>query len=293
MFTLAHLSDPHLSPLPAPTRRELAGKRVTGYFNWRRKRRFVHDPAALRRVIGDLKTTATEHIAITGDFANIALPQEFDNLRKWLPGLGPQFDLTVIPGNHDVYVPGALEMMSEACADSMRGDDGNTEFPFVRRRGQVALIALNTGVPTPPLMATGRLGNDQLARLARLLPALKDDKLFRVILIHHPPESEAPRHKRLTDARAFRGVIAEHGAELILHGHDHIHQLHWLIGPEGRVPAVGVPSASAAPGKGVDPGGYNLYRIEGEPGAWRCEMEMRGIDDGGKVATLNKVMLTA
>jgi hypothetical protein len=54
-----------------------------------------------------------------------------------------------------------------------------------------------------------------------------------------------------------------------------------------------VPSASAAPGKGVDPGGYNLYRIDGEPGAWRCEMEMRGIDDGGKVATLNKVMLTA
>jgi 3',5'-cyclic AMP phosphodiesterase CpdA len=169
MFTLAHLSDPHLSPLPAPTRRELVGKRVTGYFNWQRKRRFVHDAAALRRVIGDLKTTATEHIAITGDFANIALPEEFENLRKWLPGLGPQYDLTVIPGNHDAYVPGAVEMMREATADSMRGDDGSGDFPFVRRRGRIALIALNTGVPTPPLMATGRLGDDQLARLARLL----------------------------------------------------------------------------------------------------------------------------
>jgi 3',5'-cyclic AMP phosphodiesterase CpdA len=292
MFTLAHLSDPHLPPLPKPKRRELVGKRVTGYFNWQRKRRFVHDPAVLRRVIGDLKTTATEHIAITGDFANIALPEEFENLRKWLPGLGPQYDLTVIPGNHDVYVPGALEMMREATADSMRGDDNSGEFPFVRRRDQVALIALNTGVPTPPLIATGRLGDGQLERLARLLPALKDEKLFRVILIHHPPESEAPRHKRLTDARAFKAVIAQHGAELILHGHDHIHQLHWLIGPEGRVPAVGVPSASAAPGKGVDAGGYNLYRIEGEPGAWRCEMEMRGLD-ADRVVTLNRVMLTA
>jgi 3',5'-cyclic AMP phosphodiesterase CpdA len=175
----------------------------------------------------------------------------------------------------------------------MRGDDGSGDFPFVRRRGQIALIAVNTGVPTPPLMATGRLGDDQLARLARLLPALRNEKLFRVVLIHHPPESDAPRYKKLTDARAFKAVIAEHGAELILHGHDHIHQLHWLIGPEGRVPAVGVPSASAAPGKSHDAGGYNLYRIEGEPGAWRCEMEMRGIGDDGIVATIKKVMLTA
>jgi 3',5'-cyclic AMP phosphodiesterase CpdA len=293
MFALAHLSDPHLSPLPKPTRRELVGKRVTGYFNWQRKRRFVHDPVALRRVIGDVKFSAVEHITITGDFTNIALPEEFETLRKWLPSLGPQYDLTVIPGNHDVYVPGALDMMKEACADSMRGDDTGAGFPFVRRRGQVALIALNTGVPTPPLIATGRLGDDQLARLARLLPALKAENLFRIILIHHPPESEAPRHKRLTDARAFRSVIAEHGAELILHGHDHIHQLHWLIGPAGRVPAVGVPSASAAPGKSVDAGGYNIYRIEGEPGAWRCEMEMRGIGGDDRVVTLKKVMLTA
>jgi 3',5'-cyclic AMP phosphodiesterase CpdA len=293
MFTLAHLSDPHLSPLPRPSRRELVGKRITGYFNWQRKRRFVHDPAALRRVIGDLKTTATEHIAITGDFVNIALPEEFETLRKWLPGLGPQYDLTVIPGNHDAYVPGAVDMMREATADSMRGDDNGAEFPFVRRRGQIALIALNTGVPTPPLMATGRVGDEQLARLARLLPALKAEKLFRVVLIHHPPESDAPRHKKLTDAAAFKAVIAQHGAELILHGHDHIHQLHWLIGPEGRVPSVGVPSASATPSKGHAAGGYNLYRIEGEPGAWRCEMEMRGIGSDDRVVTLKKVMLTA
>jgi 3',5'-cyclic AMP phosphodiesterase CpdA len=293
MFTLAHLSDPHLSPLPRPRRRELVGKRVTGYFNWQRKRRLVHDPAVLRRVIGDLKATATEHIAITGDFVNLALPEEFENLRKWLPGLGPQYDLTVIPGNHDIYVPGALDMMQDACADSMRGDDEGATFPFVRRRGQVALIALNTGVPTPPLIATGRLGENQLARLARVLPAVKNEGLFRVVLIHHPPESAAPRYKRLTDAPAFRSVIAEHGAELILHGHDHIHQLHWLTGPSGHVPAVGVPSASAAPGRAAEPGGYNLYRIDGEPGAWRCEMEMRSIDGGGKVGSIKRTMLLA
>jgi hypothetical protein len=33
-FTLAHLSDPHLPPLPSPRLWELAGKRAFGYFNW-------------------------------------------------------------------------------------------------------------------------------------------------------------------------------------------------------------------------------------------------------------------
>jgi len=37
-FTLAHLSDPHLPPLPEPRASELAGKRVFGYLNWRRNR---------------------------------------------------------------------------------------------------------------------------------------------------------------------------------------------------------------------------------------------------------------
>ena len=45
-------------------------------------------------------------------------------------------------------------------------------FPFVRRRGPLALIGLSTAVPTPPFMATGRLGEAQLARLGETLVAL-------------------------------------------------------------------------------------------------------------------------
>ncbi len=77
MFTLAHLSDPHLAPLPEPRWSELIGKRVTGYINWQRKRRFIHDPAVLAKIVADLKAQAPDHIAVTGDIANIALPAEF------------------------------------------------------------------------------------------------------------------------------------------------------------------------------------------------------------------------
>ncbi|HEV7600045.1 MAG TPA: metallophosphoesterase, partial [Bradyrhizobium sp.] len=41
-FTLAHLSDPHLAPLPAPSLRELIGKRMTGYLHWTRTRHKIH-----------------------------------------------------------------------------------------------------------------------------------------------------------------------------------------------------------------------------------------------------------
>jgi 3',5'-cyclic AMP phosphodiesterase CpdA len=162
----------------------------------------------------------------------------------------------------------------------MRGDDG-APFPFVRRRGPVAMVALTTSLPTGPFMATGRLGGEQLARLAEILIALSRESLFRVVLIHHPPISSRGHYmKRLIDAPVLRALIAEHGCELLLHGHNHEQQLMWLDGPKGPIPAVGVPSASAIVSTHDDPAAYNLYRIGGNPGAWQCEMVLRGLAFG-------------
>jgi hypothetical protein len=54
---------------------------------------------------------------------------------------------------------------SNICAAMPRAD--GTPFPFVRRRGPLALIGVSSAVPTPPLMATGRLGRAQLDALDR------------------------------------------------------------------------------------------------------------------------------
>jgi len=292
-FTLAHLSDVHLAPLPRPRIGELVNKRITGYINWLRGRRFVHDRAVLERLVDDLKEQAPDHIAITGDIANIALEEEFVRGRRWLQQLDSFKNVSFVPGNHDAYVRQAVRYAPQ-WAPYMTGDDGAVGFPYVRRRGPVALIGLSTAVATAPFMATGRLGPNQLATLAPLLDALKAESLFRVILIHHPPVSEAKAHKRLTDAAGFLSVIAAHGAELLLHGHDHLHMLNWLDGPGGtRVPAVGVPSASAAPGTAHDAAAYNLYRIGGAPGAWTCTMTSRGIAAGGAISQRDEVPLIA
>ncbi len=291
MFTLAHLSDPHLAPLPVPTWHELLGKRITGYLNWWRKRRFVHDRGVLDRLTADLKAQGADHIAVTGDLANIALEEEFVRGRKWLQELGSLRDVSYVPGNHDAYVRQAVRYAPQ-WASYMSGDDGGTGFPYLRRRGPLALIGLSTAVVSGWGMATGRLGDAQLARLAAMLDKLKTEPLFRVILIHHPPVSEAGWHKRLVDAEAFKRVIAEHGAELVLHGHDHRAMLNWLEGPGGtRVPAVGVPSASAKPGVAKQAAAYNLYAIDGAAGAWTCEMISRGVGADGEVVEQKRQLL--
>ena len=272
-FLLAHLSDPHLAPLPRPRWHELAGKRATGYINWRRRRMLVHRADVLARVTADLKAQAPDHIAVTGDLVNIALPGEFPPARAFLAALGTPHDVTLVPGNHDAYVRDADPQSH--WGEFMRGDDGQASFPFLRRRGSIALIGLSSAMPTAPFMATGRLGSAQLARLAELLARCGD--LFRVVLVHHPPRSKPGRRfKRLLDGEELCAVLARHGAELVLHGHDHERALFTLPGPRAPIPVVGVPSASEAPPGEHDPAGYNLYRIDGR----RCEAITRGLTAG-------------
>jgi 3',5'-cyclic AMP phosphodiesterase CpdA len=292
MFTLAHLSDPHLAPLPQPRWTELIGKRVTGYINWQRKRRFIHDPAVLAKIVGDMKSQAPDHIAVTGDIANIALPEEFTRGRDWLEGVGAPHDVSFVPGNHDVYVPTAASYAARQWGAFMTDDEGIKGFPYVRRRGPLALIGISTGVPTVPFAATGWIGVKQLTALTAILNDLRHENLFRVLMIHHPPVTQSPRHKRLLDAPVLKRVIATHGAELLIHGHDHVHMLNWLEGPDGtKVPAVGVPSASAVPGRDKDAAAYHLYRIDGARGAWTCELVSRAMSADGEIVERKRFLL--
>jgi 3',5'-cyclic AMP phosphodiesterase CpdA len=281
MFTLAHLSDPHLGPIPTPRLRELINKRGLGIINWYRKRHRYHHADVVAAIVADMKAQAPDHIAVTGDLVNVSLDVEFANAARWLDTLGTPKDVTLVPGNHDAYIRRASGWAAQHWGDFMRGDDG-AAFPFVRRRGPLALIGLTTSLPTGPFMATGRVGGEQLAGLAEILIALAREPLFRVVLIHHPPIPNRRHYmKRLIDGAMFRALLVEHGAELVLHGHNHDQQLMWLDGPKGgRIPAVGVPSASAIISTHDDPAAYNLYRIGGAPGAWQCEMIVRGFTSG-------------
>lgn len=288
MFRLAHLSDPHLGSLPRPRLAELAGKRVLGFLNWHRKRRALHREEVLIELIADMRAFKPDHLAITGDLINLSLEKEFEPARAWLEALGTPHDVTVVPGNHDAYVGATAEHSGRHWGEFMTNDavqvlvGKEITYPFVRRRGDVALIGLSTAVPTLPFMATGELGREQLARFSHTLAGLKQEPLFRVVLIHHPPRSSpGHRFRRLVDASDFRAVLAQHGADLVLHGHNHVHSLIWLDGPKHRIPAFGVPSASSPPHGRHDAAGYNIYEIDGAPGAWQCTAILRSLAPDG------------
>jgi 3',5'-cyclic AMP phosphodiesterase CpdA len=290
MFTLAHLSDPHVSPLPRPRAAELAGKRVTGFLSWTFRRKAIHGGAVLDSLTADLQETAPDHIVVTGDIINISLPDEYTQAQTWLRSLGPPERVTAIPGNHDAYVPidwqRSIGLWAEYMAGAPPGEGTNErpvrsddDFPFVRVRGPLALVGVSTACPMPAFSAAGRIGERQLGALKQRLLELGRDGLFRVVLIHHPPfDGPDQRRKGLHDSAAFRAVIAEAGAELVLHGHTHRSGLAKLPTPDGFAPVIGVPSASAKyahDGRGH--GQYHLYRVERDGNGWRIDVEVRGV----------------
>jgi 3',5'-cyclic AMP phosphodiesterase CpdA len=291
--TLAHLSDPHLPPLPSLRLRDLAGKRALGYLNWTRNRQKFQRRDVLDALVSDLQAREPDQIAITGDLVNLALEAEFAPARAWLESVGVSDRVTVVPGNHDAYVAATRHRFAEAWSDYLGGDvapGGGAAFPFLRRRGPLALIGVSSAVPTPPLMATGWLGRPQLEALERILTELSGEPLFRVLLIHHPLRSDS-RTKRLTDSDQLQRLLKQHGVELILHGHDHVHSTMWIDGPNGAIPAIGVPSASALAHGRYPAAAYNLFSIERDGEAWRCEQTVRGIDDTQRVRELRQVRL--
>ena len=97
--------------------------------------------------------------------------------------------------------------------------------------------------------------------------------------------------KRLTDSQALLALLKRHGVELVLHGHDHVHSTIWIDGPQGKIPAVGVPSASALAHGRYPAAAYNLFRVQREGDAWRCEQTVRGMDETRCVQLLQRTRL--
>lgn len=276
-FTLAHISDPHL-PLPAglvPGSRELMGKRLLAYLSWRRKRQRTHSGDRLKALLRDVAAARPDAVAVTGDLINLALPGEFHAAARWLETLGDPEKVCLVPGNHDALVALPEERGFGSWRPWLKGDGAWEGFPTLRRRHGVALVGLSSAVPTWPLLAGGRLGRPQLDRTERMLAELREQGLFRVVLIHHPPVEPGSWRIALWDAPGLRSILRRVGAELVLHGHRHLWSFNSLPGPTGAIPVLGVPSASHR-GEGEQASRWNLHRISPLRGGWHLSTESRG-----------------
>jgi 3',5'-cyclic AMP phosphodiesterase CpdA len=277
----AHISDLHALDLSGVSPWSFINKRLLGYVNLLRKRRKAHPLALLDALCADLNAVAPDHVVVTGDLTNLSLPSEFRRARRSLDTLrlGPT-GVTVIPGNHDVYVREAAKHhhFEHAIGPFALGDgapaDRLPSFPFVRVREDVAFIATSSARPSPPPLADGRLGAAQRAAIEDALAAQRGR--FRVLLVHHPL---LPQHLDLLRALRDRGELTEIlrrvGAELVLHGHEHRDLRAALPGPDGPIPILGVGSSTYDDPRLDRRARYNLYTVTRDGSGFRLGIEQR------------------
>jgi 3',5'-cyclic AMP phosphodiesterase CpdA len=284
-FRFAHLSDLHLSSLAGVKLPDLLSKRALGYISWRLRRRRLHTPEVLDALLGDLRGLTLDHTVITGDLTHIGLPTEFQQAREWLDSLGSPTDVTLVPGNHDAYVRASWDTTFALWTPYMVSDSGlsagpdlrsaHSTFPAVRKRSFAALIGVSSARPSAPFLASGSLGAVQLERLNDVLGELRQ-KLFRVLLIHHPPMPGAVGwRKRLTDEAQLRSVMARHGVELVLHGHTHRASAMRYQTASRPIPIIGAPSATARGSKPGHRAQYHVYDVRPLPTGWEIRVSFR------------------
>ncbi len=302
MIRIAHLSDCHIGPLPRINPLQLVNKRISGYLNWRRHRRHVHKNEILDILCADVARQSADHIAVTGDLVNLALPYEFLRAQDWLEKLGMPEKVSLVPGNHDAYIrtpndPGMYRwhsyMRSDEQGAQLAGENPEL-FPYVRFiTKNIVVMGLSSAVPTPVFMATGKLGTNQLIRFQDIVSKVRGHNFFCIVMIHHPPIPGMTKRKRsLLDAEPLAQILRQLDTAIVLHGHNHVNSKILLETMTGQVPVIGVPSASCGkPGK--EPlARYNMFDISQKGDAWKCTMTGRGLEVvDGKIEELEQVCI--
>jgi 3',5'-cyclic AMP phosphodiesterase CpdA len=273
---VAHLSDLHVLSLRGAVPFRLFNKRASGYANLLLKRNHVHKSSLVLAIAEELRAHPVDHVVITGDVSNLALETEFEEVRRILDDVLalPPSSVTIVPGNHDVYTRGAarkkrffryFEPYLDSDLPELRAAHPAGMFPVVKLRGPLAIIGLATAVARLPFVASGRLGSDQLAALARVLASPEVKRRTPVVLLHHPVHNPASwmktRTEGLEDADELVRCLATVPTGLVLHGHLHRRIRQELSTAAGRLLTIGATSASLLHQNPTRMAGYNVYEF--------------------------------
>jgi 3',5'-cyclic AMP phosphodiesterase CpdA len=235
-FRVAHISDLHVLDLAGTHWQQFLNKRMTGAMNLAGMRRNAHPLSVCEHLARRLAQDDIDHVIITGDITNLALDSEFRRAREIVERIGPPSQVTIIPGNHDMYTRGALRhhrferwfgeyMVDDADEHHSAISKGRLHYPFVRTPApHVRIYGLSSAIPTPPFLAFGHVGRDQLARLRALVAQEPAEVTVRIALVHHNLHHRlgvAEYVASLYDRKAFTAVMHEIGASAVLHGHTH------------------------------------------------------------------------
>ncbi len=275
MFRIAHVSDLHvLSPHRVEWRRILVNKRITGYANLVAHRARVYRREYLLAVLSAAAAGA-DHVVVTGDITNLSLEREFEEARALLDGVARNVEVTVVPGNHDVYLPSVhvarrfphhFGAFLRSDLPELAREMETGAFPCVKLRGPVAIIAHSSAVPRPPFVASGRLGATQLAALEQVLAHPEVTRRTPVVLVHHPPVDDRIRLRvlrdGLVDAERLRAALALLARGLVLFGHLHVRVRRPVPTAPGDLEAIAASGAALDNPNPAVRAGFNAYAIE-------------------------------
>jgi len=272
MPLVAHLSDLHLLSLSGVNPLRLLNKRITGALNLLFNRGGQFPVEVARAALQDIKDQGVDHLIVSGDLSNLSLPGEFQLVRELLDGLDlPPDRITVVPGNHDCYIRSVLRSnhFGRTFEDYLRGDVQPLPgaYPLLKLQHGLAVVALSSARPSPALMAYGTLGEEQIRLAGQLLSHEACQGRFRVVVLHHPPGGPHVKwHNTLTDHQRFCAMLAETGADMVVHGHIHLFSQESILGPQDRpIPVKGVASGTwLSPHDPSRRAQYNLYQVEGQ-----------------------------
>jgi 3',5'-cyclic AMP phosphodiesterase CpdA len=270
---VAHISDLHvLSPRGVRWRRVLFNKRITGYANLLLSRGRVYRREHLLAVLAAAAARA-DHLVVTGDVTNLALEHEYQAAAELLEVAARSVEITVVPGNHDVYLATVHQSgrfarhfgrYLESDLPELAVDLPAGRFPCVKLRGPAAIVALSSAVPRPPFVSSGHLGEAQLEALARVLAHPEVARRTPLLLLHHPPHDPWARLAQLrgglTDAARLRHVLAPLARGLVLYGHVHERARRRL----GGIEAICATAAALDHPGPAQRAGFNLYEIAGD-----------------------------
>lgn len=180
---IAHVSDLHFAWARRDmgvSPRRLLNKRVLGWVNMTFHRK--HPLRIAHALRDDLNHNPPDHLVVSGDLTNLALPGELRQARAWLEHLHlPPERITLIPGNHDAYVKDGLSHFEEALSPWLPGE----AWPRVQENGPVAFFGTSSSLPVPWFRAWGALGTEQLVALELQIRASQAP--LKAVVVHHPP----------------------------------------------------------------------------------------------------------
>ncbi|MCB9728453.1 MAG: metallophosphoesterase [Deltaproteobacteria bacterium] len=227
-LVFAHVSDVHVLDLVGVSMSRFLNKRLSGLLNLASKRRNAHPVAILEAIVDDVIARPVDHVLLTGDLTNLALPTEFRRARAVLDPIARPDRLSVVPGNHDIYTRGAARdrRFESFFGDLMwTGADSAQTYPWYKRVGPVHLVGLCSAEPRLPLIATGRVGDRQLQRLTALASTHDLHGEFTIAMVHHNLHARGLRKDLMhgmQDRARVLDACAEAGVDLLLHGHTHV-----------------------------------------------------------------------